>query len=326
MTTLLLSKQRKEKVTFAAGVKFLLRITGLSRLPVENLSNMKREKIREFFNVFYTTIVLYGFLYDRYLLFRIAIVPHNPFPPAIKANPSSLTFNSEKAMTHVKQLTKPLALVLILAMTSFTWGCTTTTGAGRGAGIGAASGAVIGGIIGSQTGSWGKGALLGAVIGGAAGALIGDYMDAQAEEIDNQVDGATVERVGEGIRVVFDTGLLFTTGSSTLTSTSRYNIQKLANILNKYYDTDLVIEGHTDSQGSEYSNQVLSEKRAESVASLLRAYGVSGSRISTVGFGETRPVASNETAAGRRLNRRVEVLIYANDSLKNQAETGELRM
>jgi len=229
-------------------------------------------------------------------------------------------------MTHVKQLTKPLALVMILAMTTFTWGCTTTTGAGRGAGIGAASGAVLGGIIGSQTGSWGKGALLGAVIGGGAGALIGDYMDDQAREIDNQVDGAQVERVGEGIRVVFDTGLLFSSGSSTLTSTSSYNIQKLANILNKYSETDIVVEGHTDSQGSETYNQQLSEKRAESVSSLLRAYSVSNSRISTIGYGETRPVASNETASGRKLNRRVEVLIYANDDLIDQAETGELRM
>ena len=229
-------------------------------------------------------------------------------------------------MRQVTQLTKPLAIVLILAMTAATWGCTTTTGAGRGAGIGAASGAVIGGIIGSQSGNWGRGAIIGAVIGGAAGALIGDYMDAQAEEIDEQVEGATVERVGEGIRVVFDTGLLFTTGSSTLTSTSRYNIQRLANILNKYDDTNIVVEGHTDSTGSEYNNQVLSERRAESVASLLRAYNVSASRISTVGYGETRPVASNETAAGRQLNRRVEVLIYANDDLIDQAETGELRM
>lgn len=229
-------------------------------------------------------------------------------------------------MRQVTQLTKPLAIVLIFAMTAVTWGCTTTTGAGRGAGIGAASGAVIGGIIGSQSGNWGRGAIIGAVIGGAAGALIGDYMDAQAEEIDEQVEGATVERVGEGIRVVFDTGLLFTTGSSTLTSTSRYNIQRLANILNKYDDTNIVVEGHTDSTGSEYNNQVLSERRAESVASLLRAYNVSASRISTVGYGETRPVASNETAAGRQLNRRVEVLIYANDDLIDQAETGELRM
>ncbi len=229
-------------------------------------------------------------------------------------------------MRHVAQLTKPLALVLILAMTTATTSCTSMSGAGQGAGIGAASGAVIGGLIGSASGNWGRGALIGAVIGGAAGALIGDYMDAQAEEIDEQVDGATVERVGEGIRVVFDTGLLFTTGSSTLTSNSRDNIEQLAIILNKYEDTNIVVEGHTDSTGSDANNQTLSERRAESVASLLRAYRVSSSRISTVGYGETRPVASNDTAAGRKLNRRVEVLIYANDDLIDQAETGELRL
>ncbi|ANT64506.1 Inner membrane lipoprotein YiaD precursor [Prosthecochloris sp. CIB 2401] len=230
-------------------------------------------------------------------------------------------------MTEMKHVLKPVSLVLVLGVTSLNWGCTTTsTGAGRGAGIGAASGAVLGGIIGSQTGSWGQGALIGAAVGGATGALIGDYMDAQAEEIDTQVQGATVERVGEGIRVVFDTGLLFTTGSATLTPASRYNIEKLSRILNRYNDTDLVVEGHTDAEGSEAYNQRLSEQRAESVASLLRAYGVYNSRISTVGYGETRPVASNETAAGRKMNRRVEVLIYANDDLRQQAETGELRM
>jgi outer membrane protein OmpA-like peptidoglycan-associated protein len=185
---------------------------------------------------------------------------------------------------------------------------------------------VLGGIIGSRSGSWGKGVLLGAVIGGATGAIIGNYMDKQAAEIDRNVEGATVERVGEGIRVVFDTGLLFSTGSATLTSASRYNIEKLARILNRYDDTNLVIEGHTDTVGSEAANQDLSERRAESVASLLRAYGVVGGRLSTVGYGETRPVATNETEAGRRLNRRVEVLIYANDELKRQAQTGELKM
>ena len=270
---------------------------------------------------------MYGFLssgrtHPFSLLLHAGFLSDKTMQPLLPVNLKSST-----VMKRLQQLTRPLALVLILAMTSLTWGCTTTSsGAARGAGIGAGAGAVLGGIIGSQTGSWGKGALLGAVIGGAAGALIGDYMDAQASEIDSQVDGATVERVGEGIRVVFDTGILFTTGSSTITSTSRYNIQKLANILNKYEDTNVVIEGHTDAQGSEAYNQRLSEQRAESVASLLRTYGVSGSRLSPVGYGETRPVASNETASGRRLNRRVEVLIYANDELKRQAETGELRM
>lgn len=229
-------------------------------------------------------------------------------------------------MTQLKKLTKPVALLLILAVTSLTWGCETTTNAGRGAGYGAAAGGVVGGLIGSRSGSWAKGALLGAVIGGAGGALIGNYMDKQAAEIDRNVDGASVERVGEGIRVVFDSGILFSTGSATLTATSRANLERLASILKRYSDTNLVIEGHTDSVGSEEANQLLSERRAQSVSNILRAYGVSGSRLSSVGYGESRPVASNETEYGRRQNRRVEVLIYSNNELKRQAERGQLRM
>lgn len=234
-------------------------------------------------------------------------------------------------MTTIKKLTKPVAVGLLLSTASLSWGCqsemTATEGRGtRGATIGATSGAILGGIIGSRSGSWAKGALLGAVIGGAAGSLIGNYMDRQAAEIRRDVQGVKVERVGEGIRVVFDSGILFSTGSSTLTSPSRYNIEKLARIMNRYDDTNVVIEGHTDSIGYEAANQNLSERRAESVGSLLRAYGVSGGRITTVGYGETRPVATNETESGRHLNRRVEVLIYANNELKRQAETGELKM
>jgi outer membrane protein OmpA-like peptidoglycan-associated protein len=229
-------------------------------------------------------------------------------------------------MTHLQKITKPVALLMILAMTSLTWGCESTTNAGRGAGYGAAAGGVIGGIIGSRSGSWAQGAILGAVIGGAGGALIGNYMDKQATEIDRDVEGASVERVGEGIRVVFDSGILFSTGSSAITSASRYNIEKLAGILNRYDDTNVVIEGHTDSVGREESNQILSENRAQAVANLLKTYGVYNNRLSPVSYGETRPVASNETESGRRLNRRVEVLIYANEELKRQAESGELRM
>lgn len=228
-------------------------------------------------------------------------------------------------MTYLQKLTRPVAFLLILALTSLTWGCQSTTNTGQGAGVGAAAGGVIGAVIGSRTGSWAKGAIIGAVIGGAAGALIGNYMDKQAAEIDRDVEGARVERVGEGIRVIFDSGILFSTGSATITSTSRYNIEKLARILNRYKDTSLVIEGHTDDIGSEYDNQILSERRAESVANLLEAYGVAGRRLSPVGYGETRPVASNETEYDRKLNRRVEVLIYANDDLKRQADSGEIR-
>lgn len=229
-------------------------------------------------------------------------------------------------MNTIQRFTKPTALLLLLSTATITTGCESTSRTGRGAGYGAAAGGVIGGIIGSRSGSWAQGALIGAAIGGAGGALIGNYMDKQAEEIRSEVSGAEVERIGEGIRVVFDTGLLFSVDSATLNANSRYNIEKLANILDRYPDTDLVVEGHTDSTGSEALNQRLSERRAESVSSLLRAYGVLGRRITTVGYGETRPVASNETVAGRHQNRRVEVLIYANNELKRQAETGELRL
>ncbi|HHE07365.1 MAG TPA: OmpA family protein [Chlorobaculum parvum] len=229
-------------------------------------------------------------------------------------------------MKTIQKFSKPATLFMLLSTATITTGCQSTTNAGRGAGYGAAAGGVIGGIIGSNNGSWAQGALIGAAIGGAAGAVIGDYMDKQAEEIRQEVGNAQVERVGEGIRVVFDTGLLFSTNSSTLNANSRYNIENLARVLNRYPDTDVVVEGHTDSTGSEATNQILSEHRAESVTSLLRAYGVSGRRLTAIGYGETRPVATNETEYGRRQNRRVEVLIYANNELKRQAETGQLRL
>lgn len=229
-------------------------------------------------------------------------------------------------MNTIQKLTKPAAFVMLFSTATMITGCESSSNAGRGAGYGAAAGGVIGGIIGSRSGSWVQGALIGAAVGGAAGAVIGDYMDKQAEDIRRDVPEANVERVGEGIRVVFDTGLLFSTDSATLNANSRYNIEKLARILNRYDDTNVVVEGHTDNTGTETSNQILSERRAESVATLLRTYGVSDRRLSAIGYGETRPVATNETEAGRRLNRRVEVLIYANDELKRQAQTGELRL
>jgi outer membrane protein OmpA-like peptidoglycan-associated protein len=229
-------------------------------------------------------------------------------------------------MKPIQRFSKPITLVLLISTASLTTGCESSSNVERGAGIGATAGSIIGGIIGSENGSWAKGAFLGAVIGGAAGAVIGDYMDKQAAEIRNEVNGANVERVGEGIRVVFDTGLFFSTDSATLNADSRYNIEKLARIVNRYTDTNVVVEGHTDNSGNEATNQILSERRAESVASLLRTYGVYDHRISAIGYGETRPVATNETEEGRHLNRRVEVLIYANQELRRQATSGELRL
>ena len=132
--------------------------------------------------------------------------------------------------------------------------------------------------------------------------------------------GAKIERVGEGIKVTFDSGILFKTGSSTLEQTAKTNIQGMAKVLNNYPDTNILIEGHTDSDGTDDFNLKLSERRAKAVADYAASIGVKASRITTVGRGESVPVASNDTAAGKQQNRRVEVAIMANEELKKKAE------
>lgn len=199
-------------------------------------------------------------------------------------------------------------------------GCASNTG--KGGAIGAGAGAVIGGVIGKQYGKTAQGAIIGAAIGGSGGALIGRYMDKQAEEMQQDIEGAKIERVGEGIKITFDSGILFAVNSSDLTSTARTNITNLAGILQKYEDTNIFIEGHTDATGSDEYNQGLSERRAESVAAFTASQGVSRARMSTIGHGETMPVASNDTESGRALNRRVEVAIFANERLKKAAQEG----
>lgn len=215
-----------------------------------------------------------------------------------------------------------VALVLIASFLML--GCSASNTV-KGGAIGAGAGAVIGGIIGKQAGNTAVGAIIGAAVGGTAGALIGHYMDKQAEEIQKDIEGAKVERVGEGIKITFDSGILFESGKSNLQSAARANIDKLSTILNKYKDTNILIEGHTDSDGTEEFNQKLSEARAGSVANEAKGQGVVGSRITTVGYGEAQPVAGNETAEGKRLNRRVEIAIFANDDLKDAAEKGRLQ-
>lgn len=214
-----------------------------------------------------------------------------------------------------------VALVLIASFLMM--GCSASSTV-KGGAIGAGAGAVIGGIIGKQAGNTAVGAIIGAAVGGTAGALIGHYMDKQAEEIQNDIKGAKVERVGEGIKITFDSGILFESGKSNLQPEAKANIDKLSVILNKYKDTNILIEGHTDSDGTEEFNQKLSESRANSVASDAKGQGVVGSRITTVGYGETQPVASNDTPEGKRLNRRVEIAIFANDELKDAAMKNQL--
>jgi outer membrane protein OmpA-like peptidoglycan-associated protein len=198
---------------------------------------------------------------------------------------------------------------------------TLKTQEGKGAVIGAAGGAAIGGVIGNATGSTARGAIIGAAVGGAAGAIIGHQMDQKAKQIQASVPGATVTRVGEGLVVTFDSGLLFDFDSDVLRGESKQNLDNLAQNLSSFGDSKLLLVGHTDNVGSDSYNLDLSQRRAAAVASYLEAHGVSYARVSTAGRGETEPVASNDTDAGRQQNRRVEIAVYASDKMKADART-----
>ncbi len=202
--------------------------------------------------------------------------------------------------------------------------CKTWKNSEKGAVIGGAVGAGAGAAIGHQSGNTAVGAIIGAAVGGATGALIGNYMDKQAAEMERDLQGAKIERVGEGIKITFDSGLLFDIDKDQLKSNSEANIANLSRILKKYDDTNILVEGHTDNTGSDEYNQRLSERRATSVSSQLRATGVAAGRISTKGYGETQAIGDNTTDVGRQQNRRVEVAVFANKKLKRAAENGEL--
>ncbi|MHB1329475.1 MAG: OmpA family protein [Gemmatimonadales bacterium] len=209
-----------------------------------------------------------------------------------------------------------LALVAGLGLTA----CATKTQTG--AVVGTAGGAAAGGVIGKVAGSTAKGAIIGAVVGGVAGAIIGSRMDKQAKELEQGIPGATIERVGEGIQITFDSGLLFDTDSDAMRTAAQGNLRELAGSLDKYPDTDIVILGHTDAVGSTPYNQSLSERRANAAATYLMSQGVHGARLVTRGLGETEPVASNDNEAGRQANRRVEVAIYASQTYRNSVIKG----
>lgn len=208
---------------------------------------------------------------------------------------------------------------LLLALTLSSVGCASLNRKEKGAAIGAAAGAAVGGVIGNNTGSTARGAIIGAVVGGAAGAIIGHQMDQQAKELKLQIPGAVVERVGEGIQVTFASGLLFDFDSDAIRADAGANLSALANSLQKYPNTDVLIVGHTDALGSAEYNQALSSRRAESAAQYLASKGVSMSRSRVSGRGELEPLATNETEAGRQLNRRIEVAIYANEKARTAA-------
>jgi outer membrane protein OmpA-like peptidoglycan-associated protein len=213
-----------------------------------------------------------------------------------------------------------IAGIMIVTLLVGAVGCASLSNTKKGTAIGAGTGAAIGALIGKHTGNTAAGALIGAAVGGAAGAYIGHYMDEQAEEIERDLEGATVERVGEGIKITFDSGILFAVNKADIQPVAGQNLTNLAAILQKYADTDILVEGHTDSSGSDEYNLTLSQSRAQSVANYLTGQSVNATRFTIMGYGEAQPVADNETTMGKQANRRVEIAIMANDKLKNTAE------
>ncbi|MEL7120798.1 MAG: OmpA family protein [Bacteroidota bacterium] len=222
----------------------------------------------------------------------------------------------------MNQLKKSL-FVVTMAIALFLMPSCNTSKTFQGAMAGGALGGIIGGVL-AKKGKKARGVLIGSVIGGTAGALIGKYMDKQAKEIQEDLKGAKVERVGEGILITFDSGLMFDVNKSDLKGATRQNLNELSEVLQKYDDTEILIQGHTDSSGEEDYNMTLSNNRANSVSSYLVVKGVAKSRLVTMGLGENEPIASNETANGRQQNRRVEIAIVANDKLRKAAERGDI--
>jgi len=213
-----------------------------------------------------------------------------------------------------------LGLVAVFGTTMLMPACKSLTNTQKGTGIGAAAGGTIGALIGKKAGNTAVGAIIGGAIGGTAGALIGRKMDRQAKEIQQSIPGAEVIPYEEGIIVKFDSGILFGVDKSALQPNAKQNIDNLAASLNKYPDTDIMVIGHTDASGSDTYNMKLSERRAESVKDYAVSQGVTLSRLKTVGKGETEPIASNDTADGMGLNRRVEIVIVANAKMKQEAK------
>jgi outer membrane protein OmpA-like peptidoglycan-associated protein len=191
----------------------------------------------------------------------------------------------------------------------------------RGAAIGAATGAAAGAVIGTATGSTARGAVIGAVLGGAAGAVIGHQMDQQAKEIEATVPGAVVTRVGEGMVITFESGLLFDFDSDRLRAEAQRDLDNLAANFSKFGDSNLLVVGHTDATGSESYNMQLSQRRADAVANHLSARGISRSRMTITGRGPHEPVASNSSTTGQAQNRRVEIAVYASDAMRRDAAT-----
>lgn len=197
--------------------------------------------------------------------------------------------------------------------------CASATKTQKGAVIGAAAGGTIGAIIGKKAGNTAVGAIIGGAVGGTAGAIIGRRMDRQAEEIKQTVPNAEVIREGEGIIVKFDSGILFDVDQAALKAAARSNIESLATSLKNNPQTNILIVGHTDATGTDAYNYKLSERRAAAVKSYAISQGISASRLTTEGRGETEPISDNTSDSGKAQNRRVEIVIVANEAMKAEA-------
>ena len=213
-----------------------------------------------------------------------------------------------------------MSVVMFLCATLIFSSCKSLNKTQKGAAVGTVAGGAMGAVIGKASGNTALGAIIGAAVGGATGAVIGHKMDKQAEEIKKTVPDAKVERVGEGIVVEFSSNILFDFDKSNLSDDAKTNLNKLVTVLDSYPDTDIEVQGHTDSQGSEAYNRSLSQRRAGAVSGYLTGKSISRSRVTIKGFGETLPKYDNNTDDGRSQNRRVEFLITANEKMKAEAK------
>jgi outer membrane protein OmpA-like peptidoglycan-associated protein len=213
-----------------------------------------------------------------------------------------------------------MSIVLLLSSVLFYPGCASWNKTQKGAVVGTATGGAMGAVIGRASGNTAMGAIIGAAVGGATGAIIGHQMDKQAEEIKKTVPDARVERVGEGLVVEFNSNVLFDFDKSYVSDEAKMSLDKLVVVLDNYPDTDIEIQGHTDSKGSVKYNQALSERRSNAVSDYLISKSISTNRLTSKGFGESAPKYENETTDGRTQNRRVEFLITANEKMQAEAE------
>ncbi|GAA4246536.1 OmpA family protein [Winogradskyella damuponensis] len=223
------------------------------------------------------------------------------------------------------KLTLAITLSLLLVLMTSCKAVDNANNKQKGGVIGAAGGALLGAIIGNNVGDGNNselGAVIGGVVGGGAGVLIGNKMDKQAQDIETEIPGATVERVDDGIVLTFDeqSGVYFDTEKYNINAKSQETLNKLASVFTEYPDTNILVVGHTDSSGNDAYNMTLSKNRAEAVTNYLTRKGLSSGRFTTHWFGEEQPMYDNTTAEGRSKNRRVNIAIVPNETMVNEAK------